>query len=258
MKKLSCTSSAASCRPFTMLTFFLRLHASRLDHSHGWPKHPSRLQVRSSSPEASLPLSWTSTLRCCFSCCFVLSFPLSLWSVGRGFQVRGCRMVRYKDSDHAFLVGVLFVLMFLWLSAFVCICFVCLSPFASDGPSVCVHQCLAEWACGVSLCVSALCLSVCLSRTSCVSCLLCLLSVPWRLLLLCVGLGCLDLSYLGLSCLVLSACHQSLLYICCVYSSSRSASFVCPSLIPFVRSLHCSCIGTQGVSCSSFFSRERK
>ena len=41
------------------------------------------------------------------------------------FQVRGCSMVRYKDSDHAFLVGVLFVLMFVWLSAFVCICSVC-------------------------------------------------------------------------------------------------------------------------------------
>ena len=124
------------------------------------------------------------------------------------FQVRRCRMERYKDSGHAFLVGMLFVLVFVWLSAFVCICFVCLSPFVSDGPSV------------VSLCCSGLCLSVCLSRTSYVSCLLCLLSVPWRQLSSSVGLGCLVLSYLGLSCLVLSVWHQSVLSLCCVYSSS--------------------------------------
>ena len=61
---------------------------------------------------------------------------------------------------------------------------------------------------------SGLCLSVCQSRPSCVRCLLCLLSVPWRLLLSCVGLGCLVLSYLGLSCLVLSACHRSVFSHC--------------------------------------------
>ena len=56
----------------------------------------------------------------------------------------------------------------------------------------------------------------------------------------CVGLGCLVLSYVGLSCLVLSSCHQSVLSLCSVYSSSRSPSFVCPLVIPFVLSLLCS------------------
>ena len=94
--------------------------------------------------------------------------------------------------------------------------------------SVCVHQCLAAEAC-VFLCVfSEPCLSVCMSRTWCVCCLLCLFSMPWRLLLSCVGLGCLVLSCVVLSSLVLSACHRSVLSLCCVYSSSRSPSLVCP------------------------------
>ena len=88
-------------------------------------------------------------------------------------------MEKYKDRHHAFLVGMLFVLMFLWLSACVCICFVCLSLFVSDGPSVCLCPSVSRGlgVC-VSLCFSGLCLSVCLTRTSCVSCFLCLLSVP--------------------------------------------------------------------------------
>ena len=36
-----------------------------------------------------------------------------------------------KDSGHAFLVGMLFVLMFVWLPALVCICCVCMSPSVS-------------------------------------------------------------------------------------------------------------------------------
>ena len=51
-------------------------------------------------------------------------------------------MERYKDRDHAFLVGMLFFLMFLWLSAFVCRRF-CVTVLLS----VCVHQCPAAWAC---------------------------------------------------------------------------------------------------------------
>ena len=129
-----------------------------------------------------------------------------------GFQVGGCRMERHKDRDHAFLARMLFVLMFLWLSAFVCICFVCLSPFVSDGLFVFISVSRPGRVCFSVF--TGLCLSVCLSRTSCVSCLLCLLSVPWKLLLSCVGLGCLVLSYLGLSCLVLSACHRSVLSLC--------------------------------------------
>ena len=114
-------------------------------------------------------------------------------------------MERSKDSDHAFLFGTLFALMFVWLSAFAFV--LCLSSFVSDGPSVFLGPSVARGlgVC-VSLCFSGLCLSVCLSGTSCVSCFLCLLSVPWRLLLSCVGLRCLVQSYLGWSCLVLSAC----------------------------------------------------
>ena len=67
------------------------------------------------------------------------------------FQVRRCRMERYKNNDHAFLVGMLFVLMCVWLSAFVCICFVCLSPFESDGPSVCLCPSMSR---GRGVCVS--------------------------------------------------------------------------------------------------------
>ena len=133
--------------------------------------------------------------------------------------------------------------MFVWLSAFVCICLVCMSPFVYDGPSVCLCPSVSRGlGMCVSLCFSGLCLSVCLCRTSCVSCLLCLLSVLRRLLLSCVGLGCFVLSYLGLSCLVLSACHQPVLSLCCVYSSSRSPWFVCPLVIPLVLSLFCSFI----------------
>ena len=144
----------------------------------------------------------------------------------------------------------LFVLMFVWLSASVCVCSVCLSPLVSDGPSVCPCPPVSRGLCVcVSLCFSGLCLPVCLSRTSCVSCLLCPLNVPWRLLLSCVGLGCLVLSCLGLSCLVLSVCHQSVLSLCCVYSSSRS-SYVCPLVIPFF--LFCVPPFVHGVSCSIF------
>ena len=60
-------------------------------------------------------------------------------------------MERYKDRDHAFLVGVLFVLMFLLLSAFVRTSFVCLSPFVTDGPSVCLCPSVSR---GLSMCVS--------------------------------------------------------------------------------------------------------
>ena len=135
----------------------------------------------------------------------------------------------------------LFVLIFVWFSSFVCICFVCLSPFVSDSPSVCLCPSVSRGlGVRVSLCFSGLCLSVCLSRTSCVSCLPCQCALD--LLFSCVGLGCFVLSCLGLSCLVLSACHQSVLSLRCVYSSSRSPSFVCPSVIPFVLSLLCSFI----------------
>ena len=141
----------------------------------------------------------------------------------------------------------LFVSMFVWLSAFVlsvCHC-LCLTVLLS----VCLHQCLAAWAC-VDQCFSGLCLSVCLSRTSCASGFLCLLSVLWRVLLSCVGLGCLVPLCLGLSCLVLSACHQSVLSLCCVNSSSRSPSFVSPLVIPIVLFFVPSFV--QSVSCSSF------
>ena len=60
-------------------------------------------------------------------------------------------MERYKDSDHAFLVGMLFVLMFVWLYAYACICFVCLSPLVSDGPSVCLCPSMSH---GLGVCVS--------------------------------------------------------------------------------------------------------
>ena len=72
-------------------------------------------------------------------------------------------MERYKDRDHAFLVGMLFVFMFLWLSAFVCICFVCLSPFVSDGPSVCLCPSVSR---GLSVCVS-LCFLGCVCLCAC-------------------------------------------------------------------------------------------
>ena len=107
----------------------------------------------------------------------------------------------------------LFVLMFVWLSEFVCICFVCVSPFASDGSR--------GQGVGVTLCFAV-------SVRVPVSYIVCDLpslsaQCPWRLLLSCVGFGC-----LVLSCVVVSACHQSVLSLCCVYSSSRSPSFVCP------------------------------
>ena len=79
-------------------------------------------------------------------------------------------MERYKDSDHALLVLMLIVLIFVWLSAFICFCFVCLSPFVSDGLSVCLCPSVSRilGVC-VSLCFSWLYLYVCLSRSSCVS-----------------------------------------------------------------------------------------
>ena len=58
-------------------------------------------------------------------------------------------MESFKDSDHAFPVGMLFVLMFVWLSAFVCICVsvsVCARLCVTVLLSVCVHQCLAAQA----------------------------------------------------------------------------------------------------------------
>ena len=170
------------------------------------------------------------------------------------FQVRGCGMERYKDSDHVFLVGMLFVLMCVWLSAS-CLNLFCLSVTVCVWRSFCLSVSIS-----VSrprrVCFSGRCLSVCLSRTLCVSCLLCLLSVAWRLLLSCVGLGCTVLSCLGLSCLVLSTCHQSVLSFC-VYSSSRSPSFVCPLVIPFVLSFLCSFIRPRR-HVQVFFSREHK
>ena len=53
------------------------------------------------------------------------------------FQERECRMERYKDSNHASLVGMQFVLTFVGLSAVVCICFVCRSP-VGVGRSFCL------------------------------------------------------------------------------------------------------------------------
>ena len=58
------------------------------------------------------------------------------------FEERGCGMERSKDSDHAFHVSMLVVLMLVWLYAFVCIClsvFVC----ARLCLTACFHQCLA-------------------------------------------------------------------------------------------------------------------
>ena len=80
-----------------------------------------------------------------------------------------------------------------------------------------------------------MCVSVCLSRTSCVSCLHWLLRVPWELLLSRVGLGCSVLSCSGvLSCVVTSACRKSVLSLCRVYFSSRSL-FGFPFLCSFIR-----------------------
>ena len=129
-------------------------------------------------------------------------------------------MERYKDSDLAFLVGMLFVLMFVWLSAFVCICLsVCASVRVPLLYVVCVLPSLS---------------AQCALETVVVFC--------W------LGLPCPVLSWVVLSCLVLSVCHQSVLSLCCVYSSSRSPSFVCPWVIPFVLSFLCSSF-VQGVSC---------
>ena len=161
-------------------------------------------------------------------------------------------MERYKDRDHAFLVGMLFVLMFLWNSAFVCICFVCLSPLVSDGPSVCLCPSVSRGlSVCVSLCFSGLCLSVCLSRTSCVSCLLCLLSVPPRLLLSCVGLGCLVLSPVWFSLRVTSLCC-----LCVVFTLPLVLlrSFVL-WFFPFVLSLLCSFIRPMRLMFQFFLTR---
>ena len=162
-------------------------------------------------------------------------------------------MERYKDRDHAFLVGMLFVLMFLWNSAFVCICFVWLPPLVSDGPSVCLCPSVSRGlgVC-VSLCFSGLCLSVCLSRTSCVNfsvcsvclrdcCCLVLAWAAWSFLLsgsVCVSPVCvvsvLCLLFLSFSFVRLSFGFFRLFFLCFV-----------PSFV-------------QCVSCSSFFSREYK
>ena len=113
------------------------------------------------------------------------------------FQVRSCRMERYEGSEHAFLDGMLFVLTFVWLSAFVCICFVCLSLFVSDGPSVCLCLPMSH---GPSVCeslrFSGLCLPcACLVHVCVCVFLFCLLSV--------LGDFC-SLCWLGLSCPILS------------------------------------------------------
>ena len=105
------------------------------------------------------------------------------------FQLRKCRMERYKRQRSSFscwyTVRLDVCLAFcVCLHLFVCLC---LSAFVSGGPSVCLSISVSRPG-RVCLCFSGLCLSVCLSRTPCVSCLLCLLSVPWRLLLFCVGL----------------------------------------------------------------------
>ena len=168
-------------------------------------------------------------------------------------------MKRYSDSDHAFLVGTLFVLMLVWLFAFVCICLsvsvqarLCLTVLLS----VCVRQCHAAKAC-VCFSVFVWAVSVRVPRTPCVSCLLCLLSVPWRhVVVLCwLGLPCPISPWFVLSCVVLSVCHLSVLSLCCVYSSFLSPSFVCPLVIPFV--LLCSFIRPKRLMLK-IFSRERK
>ena len=117
------------------------------------------------------------------------------------FQVKGCRMERYKDRDHAFLVGMLFVLMFLWLSAFVCICFVCLSPFVSDGPSVCLCPSVSR---GLSVCFSVFFCAVSVRvPVSYIVCELVSLSAQCALetvvVLCCLGLPCPILSWFVLS-----------------------------------------------------------
>ena len=100
----------------------------------------------------------------------------------------------------------------------------------SDGPSVCLCPPVSRGpgAC-VSLCFSGLCLSVCLSRTSCVNCLLCLLNVPWRLtVVLCWhGLPCPILSWFVLSgsVCVSPVCVVSLLCLLFLSSSFVRLSF---------------------------------
>ena len=188
------------------------------------------------------------------------SFPIARTQIKNleRFQVRGAldREIPRQRSRfscwHAVRLDVCLAFI-VCLRSFAC---VCLCPFASGGPSVCVHQRLAAWACVLLCFFWAVSVRV---PVSYIVCELPSLSAPCALetvVVLCQRkLTCPILSWFVLSRVVLFVCHQSACSLCCVYSSSRSPSFVCPLVIPFVLSVLCSFIRPKRLMLKLFLTR---